>query len=108
MEAKLCPPSRHAPHANVSLCANAHVDCKMGELPGISGKQCVAVLLKAGFAFHRQEGIHIILRKQNSRTLLFVPDHDELDKAALRAVIKYAKISIYEFIKLLSVPETLT
>lgn len=56
---------------------------------------------KAGFYFKRQEGSHIILRRDNPFAQVVVPDHKELDKGTLRAIIKHAGLGIDEFIKLL-------
>jgi hypothetical protein len=33
----------------------------VSKLPRISGRQCMAALLRAGFIFKRQEGSHMIL-----------------------------------------------
>ena len=56
---------------------------------------------KAGFLFKRQEGSHIILRRNDPFAQLVVPDHKELDRGTLRAIIRQAGISVEEFAKLL-------
>jgi predicted RNA binding protein YcfA (HicA-like mRNA interferase family) len=73
----------------------------MSGLPRISGRDCVKALGKAGFIFKRQEGSHIILRRNEPFCQLVVPDHKELDRGTLRAIIRQAGISVEEFIKLL-------
>lgn len=73
----------------------------MSQLPRISGQECIKALLKSGFYFKRQYGSHIILRRDNPFTQLVVPNHKELDKGTLRAIIRQADLSIEEFIKLL-------
>jgi predicted RNA binding protein YcfA (HicA-like mRNA interferase family) len=73
----------------------------MSKLPSISGRECVKALAKAGFYFKRQEGSHIILRRDNPFVQLVVPDHKELDRGTLRAIIRQAGITVDEFIKLL-------
>jgi predicted RNA binding protein YcfA (HicA-like mRNA interferase family) len=73
----------------------------MSKLPSISGRECVKALAKAGFYFKRQEGSHIILRRDNPFAQLVVPDHKELDRGTLRAIIRQAGITVDEFIKLL-------
>lgn len=73
----------------------------MNQLPGISGRECVKALGKAGFYFKRQHGSHIILRKDNPFAQLVVPDHKELDKGTLRAIIRQAGLGVDEFTKLL-------
>jgi len=73
----------------------------MSGLPRISGRECVKALGKAGFGLRRQEGSHIILRRNEPFGQLVVPDHKELDRGTLRAIIRQAGISVEEFTKLL-------
>jgi len=73
----------------------------MNKLPRVSGKECTIALLKAGFSFKRQEGSHIILRRDDPFNQLVVPDHKELDRGTLRAIIRQSGLSIDEFIELL-------
>jgi len=73
----------------------------MKKLPRISGRECVKALEKLGFYFKRQEGSHIILRKDDPFAQIVVPDHKELDRGTLRAIIRQANLSIDEFIKTL-------
>jgi len=74
----------------------------MSKLPVISGRECVKALSKIGFYFKRQEGSHIILRRDDPFTQIVVPDHKELDRGTLRAIIRQAGISVDEFINLLN------
>lgn len=73
----------------------------MSELPIISGMDCVKALKKLGFYSKRQEGSHVILRRDNPFTQTVVPDHKELDRGTLRAIIRQTGLSVDEFIKLL-------
>jgi len=73
----------------------------MSSLPRISGRECVKALEKAGFIIRRQEGSHIILRRGEPFAQLVVPDHKELDRGTLRAIIRQAGISVSDFMKLL-------
>jgi len=73
----------------------------MSKLPKISGSACVKALSKAGFYFKRQQGSHMILRRDNPFAQLVVPNHKELDRGTLRAIIRQADLSIDEFTKLL-------
>ena len=73
----------------------------MSGLPRISGRECVKALASAGFMVKRQEGSHIILRRSDPFAQLVVPDHKELDRGTLRAIIRQAGISVEEFTRLL-------
>lgn len=72
----------------------------MATLPVISDREAVKAFEKIGFKFHHQRGSHIILYHVNGRHLS-VPDHKELDRGTLRALIRGAGISVEEFVKLL-------
>jgi predicted RNA binding protein YcfA (HicA-like mRNA interferase family) len=73
----------------------------MSRLPRISGKECIQALSKAGFYFKRQEGSHIILRRDDPFAQLVIPNHKELDRGTLRAIIRQSNLSVDEFINLL-------
>jgi len=70
-------------------------------LPAISGRECVRALEKSGFYIKRKEGSHVIMRKDSPFLQVVVPDHKELDRGTLRAIIRQAGISIEDFTKLL-------
>jgi predicted RNA binding protein YcfA (HicA-like mRNA interferase family) len=73
----------------------------MSTLPSISGSECVKALKKAGFRFIRQDGSHIVLRRDNPFAQVVVPDHKDLDRGTLRAIIRQSNLSVAEFVQLL-------
>lgn len=73
----------------------------MSKLPRVSGAEAVAALKKAGFAFVRQHGSHVILRRSNPFAQTTVPDHRELDRGTLRAIVRQAGLTVDEFNSLL-------
>ena len=73
----------------------------MSKLPRISGQACVKALGKIGFYLKRQEGSHMILRRDDPFGQVVVPNHRELDRGTLRAIIRQANLSIDEFVELL-------
>jgi predicted RNA binding protein YcfA (HicA-like mRNA interferase family) len=73
----------------------------MNKLPKISGRDCVNALNRAGFYRKRQKGSHIILRRDDPFAQLVVPDHKELDRGTLRAIIRQAGLSVEQFVELL-------
>jgi predicted RNA binding protein YcfA (HicA-like mRNA interferase family) len=71
-------------------------------LPVVSGRDVVKALEKIGYALDRQRGSHMILRQQTPpHRRLTVPDHDEVAKGTLRAIIRQAGLTVEEFIQLL-------
>ena len=73
----------------------------MNKLPQISGRECVDALLKAGFQVRRRESSHIILTKENPHYQTVVPDHKQLDRGTLRAIIRQTGLSVDAFLDLL-------
>ena len=72
----------------------------MSKLPRILGKECIKALSKAGFSFKRQEGSHIVIRRDNPFSQLVIPNHKELYRGTLRSIIRQSGLSVDEFIKL--------
>lgn len=73
----------------------------MTKLPVISGRDCVKALQRVGFSVRRQEGSHIILRRDTPFAQVVVPDHRELDRGTLRAILRHAGLTIEDFVGLL-------
>jgi len=74
----------------------------MSKLPrGLSGKEVVKALKKAGFSIKRQKGSHIILRRDAPFAQVVVPDHQSIDTGTLDRILEGAGISVGDFIKLL-------
>ena len=74
----------------------------MSRLPRISGRQAVKALRRLGYELDRQRGSHMILRQSSyPHRRLVVPDHKELPKGTLRAIIRQAGLSVEEFSALL-------
>ena len=73
----------------------------MTRLPRISGRDCVKALGKVGFYLKRQHGSHMILRRDNPFAQIVVPNHKELDRGTLRAIIRQAELGVDEFVRLL-------
>ena len=70
----------------------------MSKLPVVSGKQLRKILGKIGYLVDHQTVSHIILRQESSPyRRLTVPDHKEIAKGTLRAIIRQAGLTIDEF-----------
>lgn len=73
----------------------------MSKLPTISGRECASAMSAVGFYLKRQEGSHMILRRDDPFAQVVVPDHKELDRGTPRAIIRQADLSVDEFVELL-------
>jgi predicted RNA binding protein YcfA (HicA-like mRNA interferase family) len=73
----------------------------MSGLPQISGRDCAKALAKVGFYLKRQQGSHMILRRDEPYAQVVFPDHKILDRGTLRAIIRQAVLTPEEFLDLL-------
>ncbi len=72
----------------------------MPKLPVLSGKDVIKALTKAGYVFDHQTGSHITLLNSEGKKIT-VPNHVELGRGILRAIINQAGLTVDEFIGLL-------
>jgi predicted RNA binding protein YcfA (HicA-like mRNA interferase family) len=71
-------------------------------LPHVSGRKVFQSLLKIGYEKDRQKGSHIVMRQISyPHRRIVVPDHKEVAKGTLRAIIRHAGLTVEEFAKLL-------
>jgi len=73
----------------------------MPKLPAISGSDAVTAFGRAGWTLARQRGSHMILIRPGSLASLSIPDHKELAKGTLRALIRAADLTLDVFLTLL-------
>ncbi|HEY9809257.1 MAG TPA: type II toxin-antitoxin system HicA family toxin [Halomicronema sp.] len=73
----------------------------MSKLPSVSGRECIKALERIGVYQKRRESSHIILRRDEPFAQIVVPDHQELAKGTLRAIIREIGFSVEEFVALL-------
>lgn len=78
----------------------------MSKLPNISGKECVKALERIGFYERRRESSHVIMRRDEPFAQVVVPDHSEIAKGTLRAMIRDIELSVEGFVSLLSIDKT--
>lgn len=74
----------------------------MPKLPVVSGQELIKIFKKLGYEIDHQTGSHVILRNKNPPyRRLTIPNHKEIAKGTLRAIIREAGLSREEFMKLL-------
>jgi predicted RNA binding protein YcfA (HicA-like mRNA interferase family) len=74
----------------------------MTKLPVVSGQQVVRALGRIGYEFDRQRGSHVILRQAASpHRRITVPDHAEVARGTLRAIIRQCGLTVEEFVSML-------
>jgi predicted RNA binding protein YcfA (HicA-like mRNA interferase family) len=74
----------------------------MAKLPaGMSGQDPKQALQRAGFVLTRQRGSHMILRRDEPRSRVVIPDHNSLKPGTLHQILKAAGLSIEKLLRLL-------
>ncbi|MFC1612989.1 type II toxin-antitoxin system HicA family toxin [Patescibacteria group bacterium] len=74
----------------------------MPKLPSVKPAQMIKALKRAGFYVDHISGSHYILYKDDQSPPIVVPFHKkDLKIGTLSGILKQAKISVQEFIKLL-------
>lgn len=74
----------------------------MSKLLTVSGKQLCRILQRIGYIIDHQTGSHIILRNENPpHRRLTIPNHKEIAKGTLRAIIRQAGLTLEEFKELM-------
>jgi predicted RNA binding protein YcfA (HicA-like mRNA interferase family) len=73
----------------------------LARLANISGKEAAQAFEKAGWQRMGQVGSHLMMVKPGLRVNLSVPQHKELSIGTLRALIRYAGMTVDEFLSLL-------
>jgi predicted RNA binding protein YcfA (HicA-like mRNA interferase family) len=72
------------------------------KLPVVSGAEAVKAFRKIGYELDAQHGSHLILRHvKPPHRRLSIPNHSELAKGTLRALIREAGLTVEEFAPLL-------
>ena len=73
------------------------------KLPILSAKKVIKALKSIGFEITRQSGSHIIMvkYKDGKKFTVVVPNHDEIAKGTLLAIIKQSGLTRDEFMDLL-------
>jgi predicted RNA binding protein YcfA (HicA-like mRNA interferase family) len=73
----------------------------VSKLPVISGAECIKALEKIGFVVYRQRGSHITVVRSSPPAQTTIPNHKELDRGTLRAIIRQVGLTVDEFVALL-------
>ncbi len=74
----------------------------MARLPVVSGCEVVKALGTIGYELDRQRGSHMILRETTPPfRRIVVPNHKEVARGTLRAIIRHAGFTVEEFTRLL-------
>jgi predicted RNA binding protein YcfA (HicA-like mRNA interferase family) len=66
------------------------------EIPVISGRKAIKILVKLGFVVVRQKGSHVFL--QRGHDTVTVPLHDPLKKGTFNSILKQADVSLEDFL----------
>jgi predicted RNA binding protein YcfA (HicA-like mRNA interferase family) len=71
------------------------------KLPLIPARKLINALLRLGFYIDHQKGSHIVLKSADDTRTLVVPDHPEIDRGTLKAILKQAGIDVKTLLDIL-------
>lgn len=70
----------------------------MAAVPLLSGQEVIRVFSSFGWSVSRQRGSHVIMTKENEVATLSIPNHKEVARGTLHALIRSANLTTDEFI----------
>ncbi len=70
----------------------------MASLPVLSGLEEVRVFESFGWQLRRQSGSHMIMTREGATVTLSIPKHKEVARGTLRSLIRYANLTVDEFV----------
>ncbi|NQU25169.1 MAG: type II toxin-antitoxin system HicA family toxin [Candidatus Nealsonbacteria bacterium] len=72
-------------------------------LPLLSGRQVCTALCKAGFVEipGRGKGSHVFVYRADPPTGITIPNHKEIGRGTLRAILRQAGLTVEDFMQLL-------
>lgn len=73
----------------------------MAGLPRVSGLHAVKAFARAGWKVSRTHGSHVMMENPGREEVLAIPQHPELRRGTLRALIRAAGLTVGEFSDLL-------
>lgn len=73
----------------------------MPRIPVVSSIKVIKALSKIGYETDHQTGSHVILRHRETHKRLTVPNHREIARGTLKAIIEESGLTIQEFTDLL-------
>ena len=71
------------------------------KLPLLPARKLINALVRLGFFIDHQKGSPIVLKSADGTRTLVVPDHPEIDRGTLKAILKQAGIDIPTLMKVL-------
>ena len=72
----------------------------MPRLPVVAGRELVRAFEKLGYVLDRQKGSHMVLREAAPpHRRLVIPDHKEIAKGTLRAILRQAGVNVEELVR---------
>lgn len=74
----------------------------MAKLPAdLSGQDLRKALQRVGFVLTRQRGSHMVLRRDEPRARVVVPDHKTIRPGTLHQILKAAGLTVDDLLRLL-------
>jgi predicted RNA binding protein YcfA (HicA-like mRNA interferase family) len=59
----------------------------MAKFPLLPARKVINALIRLGYSIDHQKGSHIVLKSADEKCTIVVPDHHELDRGTLKAIL---------------------
>ena len=74
----------------------------MTKISLLPARKVINALIRLGYSIDHQKGSHIVLKSNDGKRTIVVPDHHELDRGTLKAILKQAGIDIGDLLTVLT------
>ncbi|PWR69575.1 type II toxin-antitoxin system HicA family toxin [Methanospirillum stamsii] len=73
----------------------------MSKFPLLPARKVINAMIRLGYCIDHQKGSHVVLKKNDGQRTIVIPDHSELDRGTLKAILKQSGIDIEELLSVL-------
>ena len=73
----------------------------MSKFPLLPARKVINAMFRLGYFIDHQKGSHVVLKRNDGQRTVVIPDHNELDRGTLKAILKQSGIEIEELLSVL-------
>jgi len=73
----------------------------MSKFPLLPARKVINAMIRLGYFIDHQKGSHVVLKRNDGQRTVVIPDHNELDRGTLKAILKQSGIEIEELLSVL-------
>ena len=73
----------------------------MSKFPLLPARKVINAMIRLGYFIDHQKGSHVVLKRNDGQRTVVIPDHNELDRGTLKAILKQSGVEIEELLSVL-------